>query len=70
MEEGWYRDLEGLSAHEKLKTLTSLCYKRIKVCARSNRWLDDKLSDQLKMTRRTKKGKEVEGIKQEESLKR
>lgn len=31
-EEKWYRDIEGTSTYKKLKSLRSLCNKRINVC--------------------------------------
>ena len=69
-EESWYRNLEGSSPYEKLKTLRKLCDKSIKVCEKSKRWWEDELSDQLRKTRRTRKGKEGEGISQEGRVRR
>ena len=37
-EEKWYRDLDGSSPYEKLKTLRNLDDKKIKVCERLKRW--------------------------------
>ena len=57
-EKKWYRALEGLSLYEKLKSLRSLCDKRIKVYEGSKTWWNKELSNQLKETRGTRKGKE------------
>ena len=69
-EERWYRELEGSSPYEKLKTLETLCDKQIRVYKRLKRWWNDELSDQLKKTRRMRKGKEVEGLNQGERARR
>ena len=42
-----YRGFEGSSPYKKLKTLRTLCNKRLKVCKRSKRWWDKELSNQL-----------------------
>ena len=68
--EKWYREQKGKSPCEKLKTLRGLSDKRIKVCNKSKRWWEEELSTQLKKTRRTRKGKEGEGIKQEGRVRR
>ena len=61
-EEKWYRVLEGSSLYKKLISLKSLYDKRIKVSEHSKRLWDEELSDQLKKTRRIRKGKEGETI--------
>ena len=45
--------------------MRTLCDKNIKIFKRSNRWWDNELSNQLKKTRRVRKGKAEEGINQE-----
>ena len=69
-DEKWYKELEGSSPYEKLKTLRTFCDKRMKVCEQSKRWWNNELSDPLKKTRRTRKEKEGEGINQEGRVKR
>lgn len=68
--ERWNRALVGSLGYKKLKLLRSLCDKRIKVCECSKWWWEKELSDQLRKTRQTRKGKEGVGINQEERVRR
>ena len=68
--ERWYRDLKESSPYKTLRTLRILYDKRIAVCERLKRWWDEELSNQLKRTRKTRKGKEKDGVNQEERVRR
>jgi len=53
----WYEELEGSTLYEKLKLLRQACCSTIRITKKSKRWWDEKLSEQLKITRDARRGK-------------
>ena len=53
--EGWYGDLIGDSAYERLVDFRRRHLKRLRICGRSKRWWDSDLSEQFKVVRRARR---------------
>jgi len=53
----WYKELEGNTLYEKLKLLRQVCCSTMRITEKSKRWWDKELSEQLKITRDTRRGK-------------
>ena len=54
-DEGWYEDLVGDSAYERLVDFRRRHLKRIRICGRSKRWWDPELTGQVKAVRRARR---------------
>ena len=54
-EEGWYENLAGNSAYERLVDFQRRHLKRIRICGRTKRWWDSDLSKQVKAVRRARR---------------
>ena len=52
---GWYGDLAGGSAYEKLVDFRRRHLRRIRICGRSKRWWDADLTDQVRAVRRARR---------------
>ena len=54
-DEGWYGDLAGGSAYEKLGDFRRRHLRRIRICGRSKRWWDADLTNQVRAVRRARR---------------
>jgi len=53
----WYDELEGDTPYKKLKLLRQACCSTMRITEKSKKWWDEELTEQLKITRDTRRGK-------------